>query len=125
MRKQYHFKPSPNGYFAWDVDRLIELSKDLEAINFPLSKIRELDEPYWYEEEKNTPTCRSVVDHMRLINAVDLAFPIILAADYSVMDGMHRVGRALLDEQDTILAKKFSKTPAPDFTDVYPDELEY
>lgn len=125
MRKQYHFKPSPKGYLAWDVERLIDLSRNLKVMQTPLTEICELDEPYWYGEKSSIPTCRSVVDHMQLILEVDLDFPIILAADHSVMDGMHRVARALLDGQTTILAKKFDKTPLPDFTDVFPEDLPY
>ena len=125
MRKQYHFKSSPNGYYAWDVDNLIELSKKLNVIQFPISEIKELDEPHWYGEDNSIPTCRSIVEHMKLIHAVDLKFPVILSAEHSVMDGMHRVARALFEGHDTIKAKIFGKTPAPDFTDIYPDELEY
>jgi hypothetical protein len=33
---------------------------------------------------------------MRLIDQADLAFPIILASNGAVMDGMHRVAKALL-----------------------------
>jgi hypothetical protein len=34
---------------------------------------------------------------VQLIQHADLKFPIILSCDGSVMDGMHRVGRALLE----------------------------
>jgi hypothetical protein len=29
VRKQYHFRPSRDGLLAWDVDRLVELARDL------------------------------------------------------------------------------------------------
>src|SRR5256885_12101474 len=92
MRKQYHFRPSESGLMAWDVDRLVTLTKDFPRIHVPLTSIRELDEPFWFSGD-NTPTCRAVVEHARLIEAVDLAFPIILSSDGRVMDGMHRVGK--------------------------------
>lgn len=124
MRKQYHFRPSESGLMAWDVDRLIALSKDLPRIQTPLSAIRELDEPFWFAAD-DTPTCRAVVAHVRLIDAADLTFPIILSSDGRVMDGMHRVGKALLMGRSTIEAVQFSMDPEPDYIGVHPDELPY
>jgi len=44
MRKQYHFRPGSAGLKAWDVDRLVSLSKDLIPELVPIADIRELDE---------------------------------------------------------------------------------
>ena len=52
MRKQYHFRPSKNGYYAWDVDKLVERSKDFPVISVKLSEIKELDENFWYGGDK-------------------------------------------------------------------------
>lgn len=41
------------------------------------------------------------------------------------MDGMHRVGKALLEGNKTIKAVRFEETPEPDYIDVKPDELPY
>jgi hypothetical protein len=46
MRKQYHFRPSPQGLQAWDIDRLIALTNDLLTIDVALTAIRDLDKPY-------------------------------------------------------------------------------
>jgi hypothetical protein len=43
MRKQYYFRPSDDGYDAWDVDHLIEASANLPVEEVPLRSIRELD----------------------------------------------------------------------------------
>jgi hypothetical protein len=59
------------------------------------------------------------------MNAADLRYPIILCADGKIMDGMHRTLKALLTNDQNILAKKFAITPASDFVDVYPDDLPY
>src|SRR6266508_6093623 len=89
MRKQYHFRPGPNGLRAWDVDRLVALTKNLRREQVPLVSIREIDEPYWSTGYEHAPTCRDVVEHARLIEEADLAFPVILSSDGRVMDGMH------------------------------------
>lgn len=125
MRKQYHFKKSENGYFAWDVAKLVEQSKEFPVVEVALSKIRELDEPYWYAEASDVPSCRSIADHVKLISECDLDYPIILAADGSVMDGMHRVCKAYISNAKHIKAVKFGVTPTPDFEDILPHELSY
>jgi hypothetical protein len=121
MRKQYHFKPDPAGLRAWDVERLVALSKDLEPERVAIASIRELDEPYWGEPM----TCRSVAEHARLISAADLAHPVILSSDGHVMDGMHRVLKALAAGESHIRAVRFRTDPEPDFVGVDPDELPY
>ncbi|PCJ91912.1 MAG: hypothetical protein COA52_08020 [Hyphomicrobiales bacterium] len=123
MRKQNHFRKSPNGLYAWDVHRLIELSKELTVENVPLSGIKELDEAYWFDCPGDSPTGRVIVDHMRLVMDADLSYPIILCADGGLMDGMHRVAKALLQGEQSIKAVRFLETPKPDHTDITLQEL--
>ncbi len=125
MRKQYHFWPSDGGLMAWDVVRLIDLSKDLQRTRVPLSSIREMDEVYWFDDEAERPTCRNVLVHMRLINEADLSDPIILGADGRVMDGMHRVAKALLQGREEIEAVQFERDPEPGYVGRRPSELPY
>ena len=125
MRKQYHFRPSRRGYYAWDVDRLVALTKDLRRQKVKLDAIRELDEPYWFSDRDAKPTCRAIVEHMKLVEEADLSYPIILSSDGGIMDGMHRVAKALLAGLDKIEAVQFTKDPEPDFEDVYPEDLPY
>ena len=125
MRKQYHFRPSKNGYYAWDVDKLVESSKDFPVISVKLSKIKELDENFWYGGHNDIPTCRSIAEHMQLVNETSLQYPIILSEEGRVMDGMHRVLKAILNKDKSIKAVKFDKTPEPDYEDVFPDDLSY
>jgi len=125
LRKQYHFQPSTNGFYAWDVDRLVVLTRNLEPNLVKLDSIKEIDENFWFNSKESIPTCRAIVLHIRLIIEADLEYPIILSADGSVMDGMHRVSKALLEERATIKAVRFIQTPKPDFEDVYPDQLPY
>lgn len=123
MRKQYYFRPSANGYYAWDVDRLVELSKNFEVKQIRLDSIKEVDENHWFNDDE--PTCRAIFEHAKLIRDADLKYPIILSETGRVMDGMHRVGKAFLQEQITITAVQFQKDPEPDYTDIHPDELSY
>jgi hypothetical protein len=125
MRAQYHFRKSPDGILAWDVHRLVELSRSFPRERVPLSAIRELEEPYWANENNRQLTCREIVGHARLMLDCDLAFPIILFSDGRVMDGMHRVCKALLNGFSEIEAVRFVQDPAPDYIGVHPDDLPY
>jgi hypothetical protein len=125
VRKQYHFWPGTNGLDAWDVDRLIELSQALPVIEVSISSIGELDSNYWFGEGFGPPTVRSLVAHMQLVQEVDPTFPIILGVDGRVMDGMHRVARAILEGRWTIRAVRLGVHPEPDFRDCRPEDLPY
>jgi hypothetical protein len=125
MRKQYHSRMSAGHRLIWDVDTLVRLALELPVEDLPLSNIRELAEPYWFERDGPAPTCRAVVEHAKLINAADLQYPIIICPDGRVMDGMHRVARAALEELPTIRARRFVEMPTPDYVDVPLDSLPY
>jgi hypothetical protein len=124
IRKQYNFWPGPAGLAAWDVDRLIALSAELPVVQVPLAAFAELDTDYWFKDGQR-PTVRSVVQHVRLMQEADLSFPVILAADGRVMDGMHRIAKALLLELMTVDAVQFPVTPEPDYRGVRPEDLPY
>ena len=124
MRKQYHFRPSPNGFYAWDVDRLVKLTSVLVPKTIDLEQISELDDVYWFSGGE-TPSCRRIAEHFKLMLDADLQYPIILCAQGRLMDGMHRVTKALAMGKKTILSVRFDETPEADFVDVQPDDLPY
>jgi hypothetical protein len=124
VRKQFSIWPTPEGFSAWDVHRLIDLARDLPVITIPLAEISELDEAYWNVGDPTPLTIREIAEHIRLIEDVDLDFPIILASNGRLMDGMHRVVRALLNGNVTIQAVRFTEQPLPDFEGLLdPSEL--
>ena len=125
MRKQYHFWPGEQGLDAWDVDRLVELSKDFPVKQVALDSIDELDSVYWFDDRRERPTVLRVVDHARLIEEVDMSHPVILGRDGRVMDGMHRIAKALLEGRATIDAVQFEIHPEPDYRNCRPEDLPY
>jgi hypothetical protein len=125
VRKQYNFWPGEVGLDAWDVDRLVRLSKELPVKEVALDSIDEVDMNYWFDHEPMVPTVRRLVEHLRLIQGADLSYPIILGSDGRVMDGMHRIARALLDGDATIKAVQFEVQPDPDFRNCSPGDLPY
>lgn len=93
------------GKANWSVPRLIELSKELEVIEIPLQHLN-LDYQISYRP-------REFVMHMRAALDADLKYPIILDEDGSVMDGRHRILKALHLNKKTIKAVRFDVNPYP------------
>ena len=127
MRKQYSFWPGEEGFDAWDVDRLIELSRDFEAEEIDLEALWQIDENYWFDLDVSsvTPTVRGIVEHLQLTLDVDMSYPIILGPDNRVMDEMHRVAWSLLHGRTSIRAVRFSQLPDPDYRKCRAEDLPY
>jgi hypothetical protein len=125
MRKQYHFWPGEGGLDAWNVERLIGLSSRLPVDKVAVDSIGEVDSAYWFDAGSDLPTVRRIIEHMRLVLQVDTSHPIILGPDGRVLDGMHRIARAILDGHSTIRAVRFKVLPEPDFRDCRPEDLPY
>ena len=125
IRAQYFFRQSARGLLAWDVRRLVSLVCDLPVRHVPIADIAELDETHWYEHEGDAPTCRSLLNHMQRIDEVDASCPIILDQNGRVMDGMHRVCRAIRDGEESVPAVRFETNPDPDYVGCNPADLPY
>ncbi len=125
MRKQYHTRSINGDQHTWDVHRLVRLAKTYSPEDVPLAEIIELDELWWFQSEGDVPTPRAVAAHMDLVKKTDLSFPIVLCSEGRLMDGMHRVLKALLNGQKTISAVRLVPTPDPDFINPNVDELPY
>lgn len=125
MRKQYHLWPSCAGFDAWDVGRLISLSRGLPVHEVEVDSVREVDTVYWFDGSTAAPTVRAVVDHARLMLGADLSFPVILGPDGRVMDGMHRIARAMLEGRAKVSAVRFEALPEPDYQNCQPADLPY
>lgn len=123
MRRQYHFRQVAEDTLIWDVHQLLKLSQNIQAQSVALTDIKELDEAYWFPHTH--PTTQQIIEHMELVNAADLSYPIIVCAEGRVMDGMHRVVKAKLQGLSEIQAVKFDITPEPDFINVDEDDLDY
>jgi predicted nucleotidyltransferase len=125
VRPQYHFRRTDEGLWAWDVQRLIELSKNLSVRMVNATEFPELDENHWYFHGTVSPTCRSILEHLRLIEECDLSHPIILDKNGRVMDGMHRICKAVINGIDKIPAVQFMEDPEPGYINCGPGGLPY
>jgi hypothetical protein len=55
MRKQYHLWPADTGFDAWDIDRLISLSRELPVHVVAVDSVREVDTVYWFDGSTGRP----------------------------------------------------------------------
>jgi len=94
------------GRHMWSVPRLFELVRDFPVMEIPLNH---LSVYYIYEKL----TLREMVMHMRAVNDADLDKPIILDEDGELMDGRHRLMKAMLIGNETIKAVRFDENPSP------------
>ncbi len=54
-----------------------------------------------------------------------MGYPVILSSEGRVMDGMHRIARALLEGRSTIEAVRFEGPLEPDYRNCRPQDLPY
>jgi hypothetical protein len=94
------------GRHHWSVPRLFELARDLPIMEVPLAHLS-----LYYTYEKLT--LREMVTHMQAVNNADLDKPIILDEDGELMDGRHRLMKAMLTGAKTIKAVRFDENPSP------------
>ena len=105
---------------VWYTERLWRLAAGLRPFDVEIETIAELDQDCWFGDKE--PTVRRVADHCRRIAAADLDYPIILNSDGSLMDGGHRLCKALLDGKTTVRAVRFDTMPEPDEIRTLDDE---
>ncbi|WP_434513793.1 hypothetical protein AB6Q56_14525 [Dechloromonas sp. ARDL1] len=94
------------GRHSWSVPRLFELSRELPVMDVPLNHMH-----LYYTYEKLT--IRELVMHMKAVQDADLDCPIILDEDGEIMDGRHRLMKAMLTGAETIKAVRFDENPSP------------
>jgi hypothetical protein len=94
------------GNNIWSVARLHQLAKDLEVMLVPLDHLNVF---YIYDKL----TLREMVMHFNTVNNADLSYPIILDEDGDIMDGRHRVMKAIMVGEKNIKAVRFQENPQP------------
>lgn len=94
------------GRLSWSVAKLFELSRSLPVMEVPLDHLN----TYQIYEKL---TLREMVMHMRAVQDADLDAPIILDEDGELMDGRHRIMKALLTGAETIKVVRFEENPTP------------
>lgn len=95
---------------VWKTSTLIRESGPLRAHRFYLNQVSSKHPLAWHVNNVS-----NILAHLNRIHNADMSMPIILRADGCIMNGLHRVVRALYEGRNYVLAKQFIKNPKPDF----------
>ncbi|MEM7245128.1 MAG: hypothetical protein AAF533_07275 [Acidobacteriota bacterium] len=109
---QRHSRMVDGRRHVWLTEELWKLAADLPPFDLPVEDVVELDWNCWFDDD-DPPTIRAVAEHARRIQDASLEHPIVLNADGQLMDGGHRLAKALLLGHATIRAVRFEATPPP------------
>lgn len=99
-----------DGNRVWVVANLIEHARGLTPFDLPLAALNS-GSSVW----DPVTSAYSLAKEMRRVLDVDTSHPVILDQDGFIMDGWHRVARALIDGAATIKAVRFDETPPHDY----------
>jgi len=97
---------------VWIVNHLIWKARELPIIDYSIENITIDDKLFWKLE-----TTRDFLVHYEKVNLANLDYPIILSAEGEVMDGRHRIIKAILEGRKSVKAVKFGITPDPDYVE--------
>lgn len=92
---------------TWQTTRLITLAENLEVFDLPLKHL------FIGHVYPNIQSTKSYIRHILRVLDADLKYPIILSDDGSVMNGNHRIAKAIIENKESILAVRFEKNPKP------------
>jgi hypothetical protein len=116
LRRQFHYWPNGDAWDAWSVHRLVEHAAGRPAEAVRVADLPELDTNYWFHDG-HEPTVRNVVTHVRhATQDVDPTYPVLLGPGDRVLDGMHRIVRALFAGETHVQAVRLATLPPPDLT---------
>lgn len=92
------------GAFVYDVPSLIFQSRNLQAFKIPMAAVS-------FEGIISDGNTRDFVKHMKAVLDADMSFPIIFDPAGRLLDGRHRIAKALFEQRDYILAVRFEEYP--------------
>jgi len=101
-----------NGKYVWRAEDLWAAAKGLPVVELPVDDfVEQLNGTCWTQgDEEVTPNW--VLCHTRrILNAED--YPIIIDEDGIILDGVHRLCRAVLEGREVIEAQRLKLLPEP------------
>lgn len=91
--------------YRYKITDLIEASKELEVYEIKVSDI------YLGYLAPCLDTLSSFIEHYKDVEKADLNYPIIMSPENMILDGKHRLAKAIITEQKYIKAVKFKEMP--------------
>jgi hypothetical protein len=100
---------------VWTVARLVEHSKGLPVFDLPLAGIDIGVSVFGTTMSKKS--ARELAEHVTRVNDADLDHPVLMDPDGFIMDGWHRIVKALCLGKQTVKAVRFIELPSYEFTE--------
>lgn len=119
VKRSTHSNVRDGKRLVWYSDSLWRLAADLPVVEVTLDSVKAwtgataLDEDCWFVGAR-VPTLREIARHCQRIYSASFEHPIILNDDGTLMDGGHRLCKALVEGRTTINAVRFPHMPAAD-----------
>ncbi|WP_254173267.1 hypothetical protein [Planktothrix pseudagardhii] len=104
-----------NKTYKFDVFNLWNFVSGMKVEEVPIKDFN-LDIDIWFREFE-LPTVLNVIKHCQRMLDADLDFPIIIAPNGIILDGMHRIGKAWILGYSTIKAIRLEEFPISDLLD--------
>ena len=96
---------------SWSVARLIKLAEEFPAYEVPVFTF-----PTWIWPWEDDQSLDSFINHAHRVQNADLSIPILISPSGAIIDGMHRLCKAILEKKETVKVKYFKELPSPDCT---------
>lgn len=96
----------------WSVARLVKLAED-----FPVYEVPVFTFQTWIWPWEDDTTLDTFISHCNRVKNADLDVPILISPSGGIIDGMHRLCKAVLEKKETIKVKYFKELPVPDCTE--------
>jgi hypothetical protein len=93
----------------YNIYAAITLARDIEV------KELLIEDMYISYSSPCDSSLRSFIEHVKAVQEADLSYPILLNEDGFIIDGRHRLAKAILMKRTTIKAKRFEKDPSACF----------
>ncbi len=99
----------------WKVEDLWEHAKTLPVEFIPVETlVEQLQGTCWTEGEDDV-TPEWVLGHTRRILKSDLDYPILVDENNIIVDGVHRLCKAVLEGKEVVKVQRFQRLPEPLF----------
>jgi len=93
----------------WKATSLYKAAKDLPIFQFDITGVNVEEVLRW-----KLVNLRDYLNHYQRVAQANLSKPLILRSDGYIMNGWHRVIKALFENKKYLPAQKFSVDPEPD-----------
>ena len=90
--------------YQWEVSYLWKISEGKDVMEIPIQQLfNNLDQRSWFYDT-NPPSVIEMLSHCRRIVQANLEYPIIIDKYGIVIDGLHRLAKAYIEDKKSIKA---------------------